>query len=81
MSKRVTIAQAVEVIGLTEYTLRKGVAEARYPHIRTSGPGRGRILIDVELLESYLEQEAMNSTKKTDDVDVMNYGQLRRVSE
>jgi len=77
-----TIKQAVVFTGLTEYTLRKGIAEGRYPHIRTSGPGRGRILIDIELLEQYLAQEALDSTHSAAaSNEAIHYGTLRRVSE
>lgn len=76
MGRRVTIPEAVEITGLKEYSLRKGIKEGRYPHIRTS-IGRGKILIDIELLERCLEAEALNSIHQADFEKVVGYGQLR----
>ena len=82
MGKRLTIKQAVEEIGLSEYVLRSGIASGRFPHIRTSGPGKGRILIDLDLMEQYLKQEAIDSTRVVAPADnIVNYGKLRRVAE
>ena len=80
MGKRMTIAQAASTTGLSEYFLRKGIKEGRLPHIRT-GLGTGKFWIDVELLERYLEQEAMDNTKVHESRSVINYGQLRRVPQ
>jgi len=79
--KRMTIKDATKITGLTEYTLRRGIAEGRYPHIRTGGPGKGRILIDLDLLEERLKQDALDSTRNIDTASAINYGRLRRVAE
>ena len=79
MTKRVTIPQASTITGLSEYAIRKGVKERRYPHIRT-GLGVGKILIDIDLLEQYLAQEARDNAT-CDNSGLVNFGQLRRVSE
>lgn len=81
MSKRVTIKEAAEITGLTEYCIRLGCKQGRYPHIRI-GLGKGKILIDIALLERYLEQEAMDNVKPQESVpEVVNYGKLRVVKE
>jgi len=59
--------------------IRKGIKERRYPHIRT-GLGAGKILIDIDLLEEYLAQKARDNAT-CDKSNIINYGQLRRVSE
>ena len=79
MNKRVTIPQAVEITGLTEYTLRQGFKRG-WPHLRTGGPGKGKILVDIDLLEQYLAQEATGISAMPAS-SVSQYGQLRRVSE
>lgn len=83
MGKRVTVQEASNITGLTDYALRSGIKQGRYPHIRT-GLGRGKILIDIDLLEQYLQQEAVNNvSSQRDNIDnpaVINYGQLRRVN-
>ena len=79
MTKRMTITQAATETGLSEYAIRKGIKERRYPHIRT-GLGSGKIISDIELLEAALEQEAIDSTRTIAASNVA-YGQLRRVAE
>ena len=61
MGKWLTVKQTAQTSGLSEYTLRRGIASGRFPHIRTNGPGKGRILIDLDLLGQQLEQEAKDS--------------------
>ena len=80
MGRRTTIAQAVKHTGLKEYTIRKGCAEGRYPHIRTSGPGKGRILIDLDLLEAALEREALSNIRPASATNIIQYG-MRRITE
>jgi hypothetical protein len=76
MSRRVTISQASKLTGLTEYSLRLGISAGRYPHIRTGGPGKGRILLDIELLEQYLLQDAKDSVRPK-----ATAGALKRIAE
>ena len=84
MRKHVDVPQASEIFGLSEYAIRKGIRERRYPHIRT-GLGSGKILIDVELLEEYLRQEAEDNVSSggctITGANVIRYGQIRRVVE
>jgi hypothetical protein len=78
MSKRVNVPQAAQITGLTEYALRLGIKQGRYPHLRT-GLGTGKILIDIDLLEQYLEQEAKDNAHYKSDFEVFNPGKLRVV--
>lgn len=82
MGRRVTVQEAISLTGLTDYALRSGIKQGRYPHIRT-GLGRGKILIDIDLLEQYLQQEAVNNmnilSNNNDSSVLVNYGQLRRI--
>lgn len=80
MGKRMTVTEAATVTGLSEYAIRKGIRERRYPHIRT-GIGSGRIIIDIALLEAALEREALASTEPTPASNILQYGQMRRISE
>ena len=80
MNRRVTILQAVELTGLSEYALRTGIKQGKYPYIRV-GLGSGKILIDIDLLEQYLQQEAISNTQSNDLVaGVINFGKLRKVN-
>ena len=82
MGKRMTVLEASRETGLTPYTLRLGIKQGRYPHIRTGGSS-GKILIDIALLERALEREAMSNAGELGpkDDNIIQYGQLRRVSE
>lgn len=60
MGRRVKIPEAAKITGLSEYAIYKGVRQGWFPHIRTSGD-RGRIFIDIELLEEQLEREAQSN--------------------
>ncbi len=78
MGQRLGIKAAAAATGLTEYTLRNGIRQGRFPYIRT-GLGNGRILIDVDLLEKYLKQEAEDNIVIHQKSEVVNYGRLRMV--
>ena len=83
MAKRVNVKEASNLTGLSEYTLRRGAMEARYPHIRIGTPGmRRRLKFDIELLEEYLKQEAIdNATVKPATQENIFYGKLRKIQE
>ena len=83
MGKRMKIPEAEKRVGLSEYALRIGCKQGKYPHITIGGTGvKKRILIDIELLEEYLVQEAKaNVTYVEGQDETVNYGQLRRIPE
>ena len=81
MGKRVTIPQAAIATGLSEYVIRRGTTSGRFPHIRTSGLGKGRILVDIDLLEAALEREALDSTRPTAAAGILPFGQPKRIAE
>lgn len=83
MATRVTVSEASKLTGLTEYTPRQRIKQGRFPHIRTSGD-RGNVLIDIELLNRYLEQEAIdniNDRQEQKQAQEIVYGKLRVVAE
>jgi len=82
MGSRVKIPEAARLTGLSEYAIRQGIRQGRYPYIRT-GLGSGTIIIDMELLEQYLRQEAVDNAQRhtVEASGVINYGKLRKVSE
>ena len=83
MARRVNVKEASHETGLSEYALRRGAMEGRYPHIRIGTPGmRQRLKFDIELLEEYLKQEAIDNAKvKTVTQEKIYYGKLRKVQE
>ncbi|MBE6011328.1 MAG: helix-turn-helix domain-containing protein [Lachnospiraceae bacterium] len=82
MSLRLTVPEAAKQTGISEYSLRMGCKQGRYPHIVIGGIGtRRKILIDIDLLEQYLKQEAIENVSYKGPDEVVNYGMLRRVKE
>ena len=81
MGKRVNTAKAAELTGLTKYALYKRAQNGQVPAIWTSGLGKGRLLFDIEQLEEHLRKEAMNNTTPAPASNVIQYGQVRKVSE
>ncbi|MDL2248372.1 hypothetical protein LJB89_01595 [Tyzzerella sp. OttesenSCG-928-J15] len=83
MGQRMKIPEAAKRVGLSEYALRMGCKRGKYPHITIGSSGaKKRILIDIDLLEQYLEQEAKdNVTYIAGQDETVDYGQLRKVPE
>jgi len=77
--KRVTVAQAAELTGLSEYTLRMMIHQKRLPYFRTN-IGRGKFLICPGDLEAAVARESLNNILPKDN-NVTQYGTLRVISE
>lgn len=67
MGKRLGIKAAAQQVGLSEWSLRQGIKQGKYPYIKV-GIGRGRIFVDVELLEQALEQEAQDNKERQAEI-------------
>ena len=79
MKKMLTVKEAVKVTGLSEWELKRGFAAGIYPHIRI-GQGRGKFLVDIELLQETLREMSEKSLKSTEpDSGVLPFG-IRRVA-
>ena len=76
MKRKLTVKEASQQVGLSEYAIRMGIKQGRIPHIRTSG-SKGKIFIDITLLEEMLKQEAMGNI--TVHTDTSTYGEIRPV--
>lgn len=61
MGKRITMNEAIKATGLTRYALTQGIQQGKYPYIKVGKHGKGKILFDLELLEQYLKQEAIEN--------------------
>lgn len=59
-----TIQEAVKYFGISEYSIRMGIRQGRYPAIRVGGK-RSKYLINAEQFKKVLEQEAMSNLAKT----------------
>ena len=83
MGQRMKIPEAAAHVGLSEYALRMGCKAGKYPHITIGGSGvKKRFLIDVDLLEQYLTQEAQDNVTYSEGQDeTISYGRLRRIRE
>lgn len=58
-----TIQEAVKHFGISEYSIRIGIRQGIYPAIKIGGK-RGKYLIDAELFESTLKNEAIRNLKE-----------------
>jgi len=62
--KLVGTAEAAVLLGLSQYMLRKGVKEGRFPVVRTTaGGGQGKFLFDMRALERVIADEAMSNVQ------------------
>ncbi len=64
MGIRMNLKEAAKTIGLTETALRTGIKQGKYPYIRV-GRGRGRLFVDVDLLEETLKREALQNAEQS----------------
>jgi hypothetical protein len=55
---RVDIKGAVEHTGLSEYAIRLGVKQKRFPVYRV---GKGKFIFDTEMLDKAIEKEMLKS--------------------
>lgn len=58
--RRLTIPEAAKHAGTTAYTIRRGIKTGRWPAIELGG----RYLIDDEMLEACLREEAEENQRK-----------------
>lgn len=58
-----TIQEAVKPFGISEYSIRMGIRQGIYPAIKIGGK-RGKYLIDSELFELTLRNEAIRNLKE-----------------
>jgi len=58
-----TVKEIVEYFGISEYSIRAGIKQGKYPVIRIGGKN-GKFLIDINLLEETLMKEALSNTIK-----------------
>jgi hypothetical protein len=56
MGLKMTIKEAAQAVGMSEHSIRQKIKMGLYPFIRC-GVGRGRIFVDIDLLEKAIEQE------------------------
>ena len=75
MSRRVTLKEAAEITGLSEWELRTGANSGRYPHFRVGSSRSGRIIFDLDLLEERIKSLMLQNVNKDSD----DYGTLRKV--
>lgn len=63
MGMKLNIKEASNVVGLTETALRTGIKQGKYSYLRV-GRGRGHILLDVDILEAEIKEEAKQNKEK-----------------
>lgn len=63
MGIKMNIEEAAKATGLAQTALRTGIKQGKYPYIKV-GRGRGRIFIDIDLLEEALKKEAQDNQQR-----------------
>ena len=78
MKKMLKAKEAAEVIGITEWELKRGYHAGEYPGIRI-GEGRGKFLFDIDLLKDVMTRRALANVKLTTESEkVLPFG-IRKV--
>lgn len=78
MGRRVNIKEASVAVGLSEWEIRQGIRQGRYPAMKV-GTGKGKYIIDIDLLETRIQElmQANVSDRERDNQDT--YGLIRRI--
>lgn len=63
MGMKLTIKEAAKTVGMSEYALRQKIKMGLYPYLKI-GIGRGRIFIDIDLLQQAIEKEQQDNMKQ-----------------
>ena len=70
MKKMISIKEASKQSGLSEWELKRGIHAGEYPHIRI-GEGRGKYLLDMDMLQETLQrklQQSINNEPKQENL-------------
>ena len=62
--KLVNIKTAAAALGISEFALRKGARQGRFPYVRPTGGATSRYLFDVERCEAVLRAEMEESRQE-----------------
>lgn len=76
MGKKLLIKEAANYVGLSEWELRQGIKSGRYPALKV-GQGRGKYIVDIDLLEARIKELMIDNIKTTERED--DYGIIRRL--
>jgi len=76
MSRRVKLKQAAEITGLSEFELRQGCINRKYPHMRVGNSRTGKIIFDLDLLEERIQEIMLENV--SDEIEE-EQGRIRRV--
>jgi hypothetical protein len=76
MGKKLSIKDAANYVGLSEWELRQGIKSGRYPALKV-GQGRGKYIVDIDLLEARIKELMIDNIRATERED--DYGVIRRL--
>jgi excisionase family DNA binding protein len=75
MGKKALLKDAAKAVGLTRNALYRMARAGEVPYIRVGG-ARGRYVFDIEQLEEFLKQKALENVRQPEED---GYGKLRVV--
>ncbi len=72
---RMLLKDAAEALGVSKHFLYAEARAGRIPHFRAGN----RYIFDVEQVDEFLKQKALESVRDEQDKKVVQYGQLRKI--
>jgi len=75
MAKRMLLKDAAEKLGVSKHFLYREARAGRIPHFRSGN----RYIFDVEQVDEFLKNKAMENIREQKDEKVFRYGVLRKI--
>lgn len=74
MGRKIYLTEAIELTGLSEYTLRSLVRQKKVAHFRAGAGQNGKLIFDTDLLEADLQRLMVENVESAEGP-----GRIRRV--
>jgi len=75
MSRRMLLKEAAEALGVSRHFLYTEARAGRIPHFRAGN----RYIFDVEQVDEFLRQKALESVREQEEEKIVEYGKLRKI--
>ncbi len=75
MAKRMLLKDAAEALGVSRHFLYTEARAGRIPHFRAGN----RYIFDVEQVNEFLKQKALENVRDDENEKIINYGKLRKI--
>lgn len=75
MAKRMLLKDAAKALGVSKHFLYTEARAGRIPHFRAGN----RYIFDVEQVNEFLKQKALENVRDDENEKIINYGKLRKI--